>query len=134
MGEGRGIASELPIYEAMHKAKLVNSRMFNLCFGKDGGFFQIGGFNQDKMLSPIVWYPLWRDTKDYKFTLSSVRMGDKKLIGSEKWTEGFVDTGTTFTYLPTLMLEELKYEFSEFCSSDNKTNINGVPKCPGAMH
>lgn len=131
MGKGNGIDNEIPLYQAMKDANIIQQRMFNLCFGKNGGFFQIGGFNQDKMLSPIVWYPLWNDTRAYKFNLNGVKMGDRTLEGSEMWTNGFIDTGTTFTYIPFKMFEELKKEFDTFCNSENTTNVNGVQKCPG---
>jgi len=47
--------------------------MFTLCLGKNGGYFQIGGYNQDKHMEEIMWTKLSRKEKDnYIFPLIDV--------------------------------------------------------------
>jgi hypothetical protein len=39
MGGGHSINAEQPIYDAMFDEGIINKRMFNLCLGKNGGYF-----------------------------------------------------------------------------------------------
>lgn len=47
-----------PIYEVMKEANLIEKRMFTLCLGKNGGYFQIGGYDSTNHLEDIQWAPL----------------------------------------------------------------------------
>lgn len=40
-----------PIFEVMKKAGIIEREMFSLCLGKDGGYFQIGGYDQTSHLA-----------------------------------------------------------------------------------
>ena len=42
-------------------------------------------------------------------------MNDHTIAGSDSWTEGFVDSGTTFTYVPSKMWDQLMVHFDYFC-------------------
>ena len=48
--------SEEPIYDSMFKAGITSSKIFNICLGKNGGYFQVGGYNTDKHLEPVKWF------------------------------------------------------------------------------
>lgn len=39
MGEGHHFNKERTIYTAMHDAGVINKKMFNICLGKNGGYF-----------------------------------------------------------------------------------------------
>ena len=39
----------------------------------------------------------------YKVKISGVSVGDHYIQGSEVWNNGFIDSGTTFSYLPPKM-------------------------------
>jgi Eukaryotic aspartyl protease len=34
-----------PIFDVMYEQKIIEKRMFSLCLGKNGGYFQIGGYD-----------------------------------------------------------------------------------------
>jgi hypothetical protein len=77
--------------------------MFTICLGKNGGFFDVGGFNSDKHLQDVMWFDMLQHGSSYKFKISGVAVNDHFIDGSEAWNYGFVDSGTTFSYLPPKM-------------------------------
>lgn len=40
------------------------------------------------------------DSGDYRVNLKGMKMNDHFLAGSDAYDVGFIDTGTTFTFLP----------------------------------
>ena len=104
MSSGLGVKTQVPIYEAMMKSGIISKNMFNICLGKDGGYFQIGGYNTDYLLSETRWFNFQNKYgTNYKFSISGVSLNNHYIDGSEKWNTGFIDSGTTFTYLPPEM-------------------------------
>lgn len=35
-----------PIYEVMQEQGIIDKKMFSMCLGKNGGYFQIGGYDK----------------------------------------------------------------------------------------
>jgi len=78
--------------------------MFTICLGKNGGFFDVGGFNTEKHLEEVMWFKMMGSYgSNYKLKISGVSVGDHFIDGSEAWNNGFIDSGTTFSYLPPKM-------------------------------
>jgi len=50
MSHGLSVAAQKPIYQSIFDANIVPKLMFNICLGKNGGYFQIGGYNEDNHL------------------------------------------------------------------------------------
>lgn len=47
-------------------------------------------------------------------------MNDHFIEGSEAYTTGFIDSGTTFTYFPTNLFKKLKQHFFDwFCLAES---------------
>jgi hypothetical protein len=106
--------------------------------GKNGGLFGIGGYNTDIHKEPIKWMRMDGDfTSSYKFNIMGVSMNGHPLAGSNKFTLGFVDSGTTFSYLPAELYDSVVYHFDHFCQNANRyDNNNTQPNkyCPGKFH
>jgi hypothetical protein len=62
-----------------------------------------------------MWFKHSSTGNTYKFRLSSVSMNGHMLAGSSDWTTAFVDSGTTFTYVPPNMWNSLMIHFDFFC-------------------
>jgi len=109
MSKHLGAEREEPIYEAMHDAGVIDKKLFNICLGNNGGFMQIGGYQEEKMLQKPIWFKLddSRDHSYYRFDLKGVSMHDHLMPGSEEWNIAFVDSGTTYSYVPMAMWESL---------------------------
>ena len=105
----------------MYDAEIVRRVMFNLCLGTNGGYFQIGGFNEDNHLEPVQWFNMIRTTgTSYRFNIEGVSMNNHPLKGSHNWDVGFLDSGTTFSYLPHDMWDSLMFHFDFFCENAHK--------------
>jgi hypothetical protein len=52
-------------------------------------------------------------------------MNNHLISGSESFNIGFIDSGTTFTYLPSGLYNELKVHFDWFCSLDKESHCKG---------
>jgi hypothetical protein len=116
----------------MLDAGLITKKMFNLCLGKNGGYFQIGGYNTAKHLEPVMWFDMQHPSGIYDFKLSGVSLGNKRLEGSDKWTVAFVDSGTTSTYMPIKMWNMLAQYFDDYCLNSVKSGDGNSKKyCPG---
>ena len=123
MGKRSGsVYSQVPIYESMKTQGVTNKLMFNICLGKNGGWMQIGGYEQEKLLETPKWFKLTNpNVPNYRFTLSGVSMNDHFMDGSKLWNVGFVDSGTTYTYVPKMMWKSIMLHFDYFC--DQTKNI-----------
>jgi hypothetical protein len=65
---------------------------------------QIGGFNTEQHVEDVSWFKMKQASgSSYKFKLSGVAINQHFIDGSNDWNTGFVDSGTTFTYIPTKM-------------------------------
>ena len=115
---GHSIASEKPIYESMYDSGIVDKKMFNLCLGKNGGYFQIGGYSEDRHLEDVQWYKFTKNSgSNYKIALYGVKVGDHFVENSQQWSIGFVDSGTTFSYIPIKMFDALNKEMDRYCQN-----------------
>lgn len=102
----------------MYNAGIVDKLMFNICMGKNGGYFQIGGYNTDKHLESVKWVNMTRDSlTTYHFPLAGVAMLNESMQNSEIYSRGFIDSGTTFSYLPVGMWKSLKDLFDNYCKN-----------------
>jgi hypothetical protein len=116
MGKSMSVKNQKPIFWAMYDAEIVNRVMFNLCLGTNGGYFQIGGYNEDNHLESVQWFNMIRTTgTSYRFNIEGVSMNNHPIKGSHNWDVGFLDSGTTFSYLPHDMWDSLMFHFDFFC-------------------
>lgn len=66
----------------MYDANIVNRVMFNMCLGTNGGYFQIGGYNEDNHLEPVKWMKMLNNYGSYKFNINGVSINNHKINGS----------------------------------------------------
>lgn len=93
------------IVSVLQKAKALLNFTFSLCFTESGGQLMIGGYNVTQQTRPPVWLTLQQSSSMYNVQLNSMEVGGEKLnVPSSSYTHGtgcIVDSGTTFTYLPS---------------------------------
>lgn len=73
-----------------------------------------GSDGQGFIDSGLKWVGTW-DTDAYKFTLLGASMNGHVIAGSEEFSIGVIDSGTTFTYLPYKLFNMLVIHFDWFC-------------------
>jgi len=114
----------------MYEAEIINKKMFTLCLGKNGGSFGIGGYNTDSHLDSISWFPMQHTGNGYRFKLTGVAVNEHPMAGSSAYNIGFVDSGTTFSYLPHGLWDSLVYHFSYHCNQTNPDSSSDSKYCP----
>lgn len=114
-----------PIFELMKERGIIANEMFTLCLGKNGGYFQLGGYDgQGHLGSNVTWIPMW-ETLSYKFSLSGVAMNNHRIAGTEEFSIGVIDSGTTFTYVPIKLFSMLVSHFDWFCALNTTVHCKG---------
>ena len=114
------------IYDVMHEQGIIEDRMFGLCLGKNGGYFQIGGYDKSDFIEDdVTWLPLTQSNADFKVRMQGAMMNNHFMAGSEALKIGFIDSGTTFTYVPKEIYNALKTHFEWFCSVDPENHCKG---------
>lgn len=107
-----------PIYKQLKERHLIDKEAFTLCLGKDGGYFQLGGSDGQGFVDPALqWVGSW-DTDAFQVTLLGASMNGHAIAGSEEFSIGVIDSGTTFTYIPHKLFNLLVIHFDWFCSLD----------------
>ena len=101
-----------------------------MCLGKDGGYMQMGGYDKWKHIGDteeekeLKWMKMLYANADFKVPLRGIMMNDH-LIETDKIKRAFIDSGTTFTYVPTNIYNAIKLHFEWFCSIDEKNHCKG---------
>jgi Eukaryotic aspartyl protease len=116
-----------PIYDVMYEQNLIEKKLFTLCMGKDGGYFQIGGYDSTSHLSPTIkWVPLIKNEPyAYRMALKGVSMNGHIMKGSHIFDVGVIDSGTTFTYVPEKLFKILVDHLDWFCFLDTENHCKG---------
>lgn len=72
----------------------------------------------------------------YKFDIHGVSVNKHMIKGSEKWSIGFVDSGTTFSYFPSEMFNQLMVHFDYFCDMTKDIKMENGEKryCKGERY
>lgn len=85
-----------------------------------------------------MWVNLSHHTRDsYIFPLVDVKVGNEIMQGSEKFKEAFVDSGTTFSYIPFAMWDGLMTYIDKWCEAGKKAANTAEDKakyCPGVRY
>ena len=118
----------------MKEQGIIENRIFSMCLGKDGGYFQIGGYDKtghlvdkkrDNSLD-VTWIKLLRIGDDFKIPFRGIRMNNHQMAHTQSQRVAFIDSGTTFTYLNKRNYKAIELHFSWFCSLDDN-------HCKGTM-
>ena len=76
-----------------------------MCLGKNGGYFQIGGYDKtghipnDAGDDELKWVKILRPNDDFKVPIRGMMINNHFMKGSDSHKTAFVDSGTTFTYM-----------------------------------
>ena len=75
--------------------------MFSMCLGKNGGYFQIGGYDKTGHIDnqDVTWLKMTQKNADYKVPFHGIKMNNHLMSETSSQTVAFVDSGTTFTYV-----------------------------------
>ena len=91
--------------------------MFTICLGKDGGYIQFGGYNSYGAIDNTTNWVKLLPVGNYKIGVFGVKMNNHLMANTEQYSVGFLDTGTTFTYMPKGLMETIRTHFIWFCDA-----------------
>lgn len=96
--------------------------MFSMCLSAHVGVLGVGGYDETRHMEPLQWTAM-QDSDFYYIKASNF------FVGSERVSLGgirspFVDSGTTFTYIPTNVHNSMKIAFDKWCNAKSG-------RCPG---
>ncbi len=101
--------------------------MFSLCFGSDGGYFALGGINHTFHLEDKIKYIDIIPNEFYKINLVSFMIEKDEFSVKEEYYS-IIDSGTTVTYLPKQLFQQVIDRLKQDCNKNDKD------KCLGYMH
>ncbi len=105
-----------------------------MCLGKNGGYFQIGGYDNTGLLpdhnkkdgeDDVKWLKLLYRDADFKVPHRGMMMNNHLMAGTSGQKIAFIDSGTTFTYLSTATYNAIKLHFNWFCSLEPEKHCKG---------
>eukprot|EP00922_Rhytidocystis_sp_ex-Travisia-forbesii_P034723 GHVS01051563.1.p1 GENE.GHVS01051563.1~~GHVS01051563.1.p1 ORF type:complete len:641 (-),score=99.04 GHVS01051563.1:1256-3109(-) len=110
---------------------VLEKKVFAICLSEDGGEMSLGGFTDkhhrssgtDGRKDQVQWVNV-KGSKSYSVPLTSITI-DGKTAGSKQSHFGpaVVDSGTTYTYLPSVPFEVVRKTLAALCTSTNSCNF-----------
>jgi hypothetical protein len=98
-----------------------------MCLGKNGGYLQIGGFDGKGHLDKDIQWTRLKDSHNFLVSLHGISMNDHLMQGSDLYTEGFIDSGSTFAYFPKALFTSIKQHFEQWFCPASELNCLGKP-------
>ena len=95
---------------------LIGKAIFSLCFSTDGGYISFGNIFEKYHTEPIK-YTSYQHGNMYQIKLKSYLMESEN--GKTKVSTNYysvIDSGTTLTYMPSALNNELINKIGNFCS------------------
>lgn len=95
----------------------LDANVFSLCLGKTpGGFLSVGGLSENMNLEPLQWLTNFDMSGKYHVRTKSIGIGQYfKEVRVDR--DALLDSGTTFTFVPTDIREKLLREMRKWCDS-----------------
>jgi hypothetical protein len=106
------------IISELYDNHLIKHKIFSLCFSQNGGFISIGGVNNTQHTSHVKYLPFDED-KFYMVDLHDIMIADEDIHIKEKYNT-IIDSGSTLTYLPRNLFNNIIKRINSYCSQIDK--------------
>lgn len=98
---------------------MIPHTVFSLCFAPNGGYFAVGGVNNTFHTEPEIKYIPFYASNLYKVKLGSISLNNNEVeISNNYYT--VIDSGTTISYFPRRLYNDLERYINQFCSQINR--------------
>jgi len=125
-------ARDNTIVSVLQQAHQLPHFIFTLCLGQTGGQLVVGGVNATLHTGPMVYMPMTSSSVFYKVVFEDIRI-DGTAIGAGGMGSTIVDSGTTFTYIPSSAYRKFKTAFEAACAGgacgERKSVYPSEPAC-----
>lgn len=110
--------SESSFIGELYNLKIIQKRLFSLCFGHIGGYFSLGEIDNTYHKQKNVHYvPLTSGKGNYYINVKKMTM-EKDISLMDSLISGIVDSGTTITYFPHNIYNSIKSNFEDYCKKN----------------
>jgi len=104
---------------ALREHHNLDSNEFAICLSEEGGKLTIGGYSRSILREPIQWTGGEDLNAYYHMTFRSVSVGEEDSHEVSIDRSALIDSGTSFTYVPSNVHENMKSAFHAVCSSSS---------------
>jgi hypothetical protein len=102
----------------LKQRKVINEYLFTICLAPDGGYFSLGGVNTTLHTGNVTYIPLQNDLY-HKVTLLDIVVDHKTIdINNSYYT--IIDSGTTISYLPEPLFQNVIGKVNDYCAQPNR--------------
>lgn len=110
------LASFIPL---LYKKGVINHKSFSLCLANNGGYFSVGGVNKTNHLEDIQYINFIKGSY-YKVQLNNILINKNNIAIPKDPYFTIIDSGTTVSYFPNKIYNDLIKRTNEYCSKLNK--------------
>ena len=101
----------------MYRKQLIPQNLFSLCLDNEGGYLSLGNIYTKYHICPEIEYIDYNPTKEsYEIKTEKIQIKDIE-IKSEYIS--IINSGSTITYFPEQVFNEISYAFFSICSEYN---------------
>ena len=97
----------------LYNQKVISNNMFTICFGQKDGYFSIGEIDKTYHKSDIEYVPFSPGESYFYIQINKIEIGGKNITPNYR---GFIDSGTTISYFPNEIYDEIMKEFNSICN------------------
>jgi hypothetical protein len=94
----------------------LRRNMFSLCFGRIGGTLTVGGYYHRLLVEDPIWVPFASAGMFYTVAITGVGVGGTTIDYTHTGALPIVDSGSTFTYFPSLIHAKVTQAFNDHCA------------------
>ena len=107
----------------LYNLKIINSNIFSLCFGLEGGYMSLGEIDTTYHASKKIDYIPLLNSTNYLININGIQIGKNKRTSIN--VIGNIDTSCPFTYLPKSIYRTVVREFDQYCIDKKGNNRCG---------
>lgn len=107
----------------LFKEGIITENIFSLCLSTKGGYFSLGEINKKFHKEDTIKYIKVNSSGFYNVKLKSITISSKVFTYENKG--GIIDSGTTISYFPTAIADNIINTFKEHCKTvESEKNIS----------
>ena len=110
----------------LSKVGALKSDIFGLCLAQMGGYFSMGEINTTYHKEKVTYIKMERSSLFYSIEMKNIYISDKKLNSYKKSKyQIIIDSGTTISYFPKEVFNEIVEVVNTICNSYKNKNACG---------
>jgi hypothetical protein len=115
-----GLSGPRTVLERLHDEGKVSAMMMSMCIAAEGGHLTLGGYEESLNTGPLFWAPMTILNNRFTVQLEELAV-EGSIVGTTRdFGVGYsvvLDSGTTYTYIPTKPYRALLQAREEHCGT-----------------